>query len=114
MIRRRAPCATATLTGVLLEIELGDSFQRGRPRVVGAVQGADARAENHVGDDPVRGERVEHADLNGAETPAAREDKGCFRLIACHRSMLEHDPEKWEPVFGKDHAPPKTEIRHGA
>ena len=19
---------------------------------------------------------------------------------------LEHDPEKWEPVFGKDHAPP--------
>jgi hypothetical protein len=21
---------------------------------------------------------------------------------------LEHDPEKWVPVFGKDHAPPKT------
>jgi drug/metabolite transporter (DMT)-like permease len=21
---------------------------------------------------------------------------------------LEHDPEKWEPVFGKDHAPPKS------
>jgi len=20
---------------------------------------------------------------------------------------LEHDPEKWIPVFGKDHAPPK-------
>jgi hypothetical protein len=20
---------------------------------------------------------------------------------------LEHDPEKWAPVFGKDHAPPK-------
>jgi hypothetical protein len=20
---------------------------------------------------------------------------------------LEHDPEKWVPVFGKDHAPPK-------
>jgi hypothetical protein len=19
--------------------------------------------------------------------------------------FLEHDPEKWEPVFGKDHAP---------
>jgi hypothetical protein len=21
-------------------------------------------------------------------------------------SLLEHDPEKWIPVFGKDHAPP--------
>ena len=21
---------------------------------------------------------------------------------------LEHDPEKWNPVFGKDHAPPRT------
>src|SRR3954452_15671739 len=24
-----------------------------------------------------------------------------------HGVMLEHDPEKWVPVFGKDHAPPK-------
>ena len=23
------------------------------------------------------------------------------------RAMLEHDPEKWKPVFRKDHAPPK-------
>jgi hypothetical protein len=23
-------------------------------------------------------------------------------------SELEHDPEKWIPVFGKDHAPPKS------
>jgi hypothetical protein len=22
---------------------------------------------------------------------------------------IEHDPEKWVPVFGKDHAPRKTE-----
>jgi hypothetical protein len=21
---------------------------------------------------------------------------------------LAHDPEKWEPIFGKDHAPAKT------
>jgi hypothetical protein len=21
---------------------------------------------------------------------------------------LEHDPEKWKPVFGQDHAPPKN------
>jgi hypothetical protein len=24
------------------------------------------------------------------------------------RRDLEHDPEKWTPVFGKDHAPPKS------
>jgi hypothetical protein len=22
-----------------------------------------------------------------------------------HQGLVEHDPEKWEPVFGKDHAP---------
>jgi hypothetical protein len=26
-------------------------------------------------------------------------------------TSLEHDPEKWEPVFGKDHAPTKNWIR---
>ena len=24
------------------------------------------------------------------------------------REAIEHDPEKWEPVFGKDHAPTKS------
>jgi hypothetical protein len=23
--------------------------------------------------------------------------------------LLEHDPEKWIPVFGKDHVPPTSE-----
>jgi len=23
-----------------------------------------------------------------------------------HAACLEHDPEKWKPVFRKDHAPP--------
>jgi hypothetical protein len=23
-----------------------------------------------------------------------------------HAPPIEHDPEKWTPVFGKDHAPP--------
>jgi hypothetical protein len=26
------------------------------------------------------------------------------------RRTLEHDPEKWIPVFGKDHAPPESMI----
>jgi hypothetical protein len=25
-----------------------------------------------------------------------------------HCGALEHDPEKWKPVFRKDHAPPKS------
>jgi hypothetical protein len=31
---------------------------------------------------------------------------GCRELDRdqADRGMLEHDPEKWEPVFGKDHA----------
>jgi 3-deoxy-manno-octulosonate cytidylyltransferase (CMP-KDO synthetase) len=34
----------------------------------------------------------------GVDTPADLEKA---------RAMLEHDPEKWRPVFRKDHAPPK-------
>jgi 3-deoxy-manno-octulosonate cytidylyltransferase (CMP-KDO synthetase) len=34
----------------------------------------------------------------GVDTPADLEKA---------RAMLEHDPEKWTPVFRKDHAPPK-------
>jgi hypothetical protein len=26
---------------------------------------------------------------------------------ACGGNVLEHDPEKWDPVFGKDHAQAK-------
>jgi hypothetical protein len=29
--------------------------------------------------------------------------------MALSRIGLEHDPEKWKPVFGKDHAP-KTNL----
>jgi hypothetical protein len=27
---------------------------------------------------------------------------------AWHCAVLEHDPEKWKPVFRRDHAPPKV------
>jgi hypothetical protein len=27
-----------------------------------------------------------------------------FQIRSCSNKKLEHDPEKWEPVFGKDHA----------
>jgi hypothetical protein len=28
-------------------------------------------------------------------------------VVAARLRALEHDPEKWKPVFRKDHAPPK-------
>jgi hypothetical protein len=31
-----------------------------------------------------------------------------FRGNDAFRLVLEHDPEKWTPVFGKDHAPTKN------
>jgi acyl dehydratase len=33
-----------------------------------------------------------------------RNRRGCQRPRACHRETLKHDPEKWRPVFEKDHA----------
>ena len=37
-----------------------------------------------------------------AEAPAPRS-----ATVVGNYRMLEHDPEKWEPVFRKDHAPTK-------
>jgi hypothetical protein len=31
----------------------------------------------------------------------------CGRFSLRRAEGIEHDPEKWEPVFGKDHAPAK-------
>jgi hypothetical protein len=41
-------------------------------------------------------------------------DRG--RRIVFDRGALEHDPEKWAPVFGKDHAQRESQlpIAHGA
>jgi hypothetical protein len=40
-------------------------------------------------------------------------DDGCIERIVAPRQprpqgRLEHDPEKWGPVFGKDHAQSKS------
>jgi hypothetical protein len=44
--------------------------------IIGAVDGPDAGADHHVREDPVRGERVHHADLNGAKAAAAGQHEG--------------------------------------
>ncbi len=43
------------------------------------------------------------------ETPQLRA-VGAGHVVACHEAerVLEHDPEKWVPVFGKDHARTKN------
>jgi hypothetical protein len=33
-----------------------------------------------------------------------------FPLFAGWQNDIEHDPEKWKPVFGKDHAQTKSMI----
>ena len=42
--------------------------------------------------------------------PSEERDQAAAPAAMLHfrRGALEHDPEKWTPVFRKDHAPPKT------
>jgi hypothetical protein len=54
-------------------LQLQHALQRRIARIMGAVQGADAGADHHVGRNSMRGERMHHAHLNGAEAAAARE-----------------------------------------
>ena len=84
--------------------QLLDALDRRHPRVIGAVQRADAGTEHDVRCDAVRRQRVKHADLNGAETAATGKDKSGFWLDliarhgrqfqspgivgACHRSFV--------------------------
>ena len=56
--------------------QLQHAFQRGIAGIIGAVQGADTGADHHVRGDAVAGERMHHADLNGAKTASSGEDKG--------------------------------------
>jgi hypothetical protein len=53
--------------------------------------------------------RVQHQCRGEAADPAACDDRfhGCFYgcyFMAAYCVRLKHDPEKWIPVFGKDHA----------
>ncbi|HUD85823.1 MAG TPA: hypothetical protein VMR17_05190, partial [Xanthobacteraceae bacterium] len=45
-----------------------------------------------------------------------RDDDGNHQggaVVTRRERCLEHDPEKWTPVFGKDHAPPKCQSASG-
>jgi alkylation response protein AidB-like acyl-CoA dehydrogenase len=58
----------------------------------------------HGGDGVRRGHIVESL---YREIRALRIYEGAsdVQKVVIARQVLEHDPEKWRPVFGKDHAP---------
>src|SRR4029453_19047819 len=63
------------------------AIERGIAGIERAVQRADAGADHHVGGDAVGGERMQHADLDGAKTAAAGKHKGslCRTDLVAHR-----------------------------
>ena len=65
---------------------------------IGAVRGAPAR--RLASGDPRRAAR----NPDGAGPLPRAVLGGVRRLRARHADVLTHDPEKWEPVFGQDHA----------
>src|SRR5262249_6675957 len=46
--------------------------------------------------------------VDAGEGPILADD---FGFGSFHAAILEHDPEKWAPVFGKDHAPARLVAR---
>ena len=52
--------------------QFGDTVEGRIAGKISAVDRADARSDDHVGFDPAFEECAQHADLNCAETPAAR------------------------------------------
>jgi hypothetical protein len=47
---------------------------------------------------------MDHGARSRAMPAVADEVRGPAQQVRAH-PKLEHDPEKWIPVFGKDHAP---------
>src|SRR5580658_8253459 len=45
-----------------------------------------------------------------SSSPTTKRRRKFRRAARWSRSLKEHDPEKWVPVFGKDHAPEKVKF----
>src|ERR1700733_2582153 len=74
--------------------ELQNPSQGGIAGIVGAVDGADAGADHHIGGNSVGGERVHHAHLNGAEAASTCEYKsrsGGASMIGCRQTSNAPD-----------------------
>ncbi|HUN47967.1 MAG TPA: hypothetical protein VMU85_15655, partial [Stellaceae bacterium] len=46
--------------------------------------------------------------LSATTSPRASETPKKYQTSQFFSTLLEHDPEKWMPVFGKDHAQTKN------
>ena len=70
--------------------------------------GGDARVHHHGADAGARGHLPALVPAAGADRRAAEsaDERAARRGLPRHGGRgLAHDPEKWVPVFGKDHAP---------
>src|SRR6185503_9143503 len=70
-------------------LELADALKCRGSRVIRAVERTHAGAQHHGGRNPMRDERMQHADLDGAKAAAARENESCLWLVlAWHDAIL--------------------------
>ncbi len=51
-----------------------DAFERWVAGIIGAIERADARTDNHIRGDSMGGERMQHAGLDGTEAATASKD----------------------------------------
>ena len=91
-------------SGVFLQITADDAEDLavpGQKASFGVIKAAQARGDFDVLTE--RGRRALRVHLKGDLKTATGDARRCDR----QRIELEHDPEKWEPVFGSDHAQSK-------
>jgi hypothetical protein len=74
--------------------KLENALQRRSAGIVGAVDGADAGTDHHVGGNAVGDERVQHADLDRAKAAAAGEDECGLRRIVLRRRGQGSSPQR--------------------
>src|SRR5579863_2939095 len=74
-------------------LQLENAFQRRGTGKIGAVDGADAGADHHVGGNAVGNQRVQHAHLDGTKAATACEDKRSLRRIVLNRRGQGSPPE---------------------
>ena len=101
-----APLLLGLVLGPLLEENFRRALQLGGGRLVGIRHpAAEPRLSDRLGGAAGRGRAAGHPARPRGGVPRVRLAERAHRRC---RTMLEHDPEKWVPVFGKDHAPTRS------
>ena len=80
---------------------------RYRDRVVDLdAEVADRALDLRAAEQELDGPQVASAPIDQGHLDAPKRVGAVDARIEADARDLEHDPEKWAPVFGKDHAPP--------